>query len=222
MAEQGEPVEAQEATPDTGTPELTAAEELYQKRYNDLRPEYDRVQNELNKYTDPEQRRQVFTEWAGEFGYTLDEGEQQFEEYDDPNEALRAELDSLKSEWQNYTAQQQQQMAINIAESYSENKLDALGIENEKQREWIVSRASAMPALEHEGFIVPDVEAAYHDYQELVAFEQSTWAQSKQGIPHTPTGGVENTGVPALSDDPHERAIQRQRIALEKYQALGG
>ena len=87
-----EPVEAQEATPDTGTPELTAAEELYQKRYNDLRPEYDRVQNELRKYNDPEQRRQTFDQWAEEFGYTLDEGEQDYTEYDDPVEALRAEL----------------------------------------------------------------------------------------------------------------------------------
>ena len=81
-----------------------------------------------------------------------------------------------------------------------------------------MSRASAMPALQHEGHIVPDVEAAYHEYQELVAFEQSTWAQSKQGIPHTPTGGQENTGVPAWSDDPIQRREQRDQVMLEALQ----
>lgn len=215
MSDQAEPVEAQEATP-TGTP--GSAEELYQKRYSDLRPEYDRVQNELNKYKDPEQRRQVFTEWAEEFGYTLDEGET-YEE-NDPSEALRAELQALKQEWQGFTQQQQQQAAINIAEAYSENKLDSLGVQNEKQREWIVSRASAMPALQHEGHIVPDVEAAYREYKELVAFEQSTWAQSKQDIPHTPVGGQENTGVPAYSDDPDKRADERQHRMLEKLRSF--
>ncbi len=215
-----QPVEAETATPETGTP----SEELYQKRYSDLRPEYDRTQNELHqarsellKYTDPDNRRSLVEEW----GYTVDEGEPEYtESYEDPAAAVREELASLKQEWQNFTAQQQQQAAVAAAEAYSEQKLDSLGIENERQREWIVSRAAAMPALQHEGFIVPDVEAAHAEYKEFVSEMQSSWAQSKKEAPFTPAGGQENTGVPAWSDDADQRANDRQQSMLERLRSL--
>jgi len=213
-----------EATPETGTPE----ENLYEKRYNDLRSEYDRLQNRVNN---PDSRRQLFDELASEYGYTLDEGDNntETEEYEDPYadpyearmEKYEKELAAMQQQWQTYTTQQQQNQAIQFAEAYSEDRLDELQVADERTREWIVSRATAMPALEHEGQIVPDIDAAHNEYKELVAAEHQRWAQSKADIPHTPTGGTENTGVPAWSDDPEERANDRLQWMMNQASNRG-
>jgi hypothetical protein len=218
MSDQVVPEEA----PNEATPNGTPTDGVdWKKRYEDLRPQYDRTQNELQRFqTDPEYREQLFNDLASERGYELPTGEPEYDYEQDPAEAVRAELNTLKQEWQNFTAAQQQQAAISAAEAYSESKLDELGVENEKQREWIVSRATAMPALQHEGFIVPDVEAAFSEYKELIGFEQSSWAQSKRDVPFTPTGGQENTGVPAMPTDPDERSAERQRRMMERWNSI--
>ena len=77
MSDQQEPIEAQEATPDTGTPEPTETPtpDVFETRYNELRPQYDRTQNELHRYqNDPDFRQQLFAELAAENGYELDDG----------------------------------------------------------------------------------------------------------------------------------------------------
>ncbi len=203
MSDQQVPEGTEEATPE-GTP--TTPEVDWEKRYNDVRPEYDRVQNELNRYKDPAHREQLFNELASEYGYEI---EQETQEYDDPADQLRAELAEMKQWRDNYVAEQQYQRAAQYAESYSEDRLDSLGVDNERQREWIVSRAMLLPAIQHEGQVVPDIEAAHREYRELLNDVQSSWVQSKEA-PFTPQGGQENTGVPAWSDDPVERAAQRQ------------
>ena len=98
MTDQQEPIEAQEATPDTGTPEPTESvqNDVFEQRYNELRPQYDRTQNELHRYqNDPEFRAQLFQELAAENGYEL-ESEQE-PEYDDPYEKTQAELAELRA-----------------------------------------------------------------------------------------------------------------------------
>jgi hypothetical protein len=223
-----QPVEAETATPETGTPNST--EELYQKRYSDLRPEYDRTQNELHqarsellKYTDPESRRQIFDQWVEEYGYTKDEGEQY--EYEDPTAAeiaqLRAEQAQIRQELQERDQRFANERALEFAESYGENRLRDLGITSEKQADWIASRAAAMPALQLEGGIAPDIDAAYAEWNDMIAEQKQSWAGTKD-VPHTPSGGQENTGVPAWSDDPVERQAQRQAHMLEQWNARQG
>src|SRR5881394_3057475 len=143
------PEEAPEAT-EAGT---TNAEESvdWKKRYEDLRPQYDRIQNQYNQYEDPQFKEQKFKEWATDFGYEIDEGTEPEVTYDDPSDALRAEIEELRSNFQNYTQQQTQAQKAYIAESYADRELNRLGVEDERVQTWIKTRATAMPAIQYEG-----------------------------------------------------------------------
>jgi hypothetical protein len=214
MSDELTPAEEQE----TPAPEETASVETpvvdWEKRYSDLRSEFDRRNQQ---YTDPEYRQQLFGELASEYGYQIpqDEAAEQYT-YEDPTDQLRAELMKMREEFQSYTQQQAHQQQVAIAEAYAESRLDDLGVQDDRKREWIATRATAMPAIQYEGHVVPDIEAAYQEYQELVKAEQQAWAQSKQA-PHVAASGQENTGVPAWSDDPRERAEQRIAWATEQH-----
>jgi hypothetical protein len=237
MSDQAAPIEAPEATPDTGTPEATEApsaeqKDVFEQRYNELRPQYDRTQNELHRYqNDPAFREQLFNELATEFGYEM-EGEPE-DEYIDPDEAVQRELQELK-QWRNeFVEQQQLQQQAAIAEHYSENKMTELGIPDvtdrslppeikeqaELQRNWIVTRAMALPGIQDQsGNIVPNVEAAFQEFRRLVPQAP----EPRPEVPFTPQGGQENTGVPALSSDPVIRSQQREQIMLQKLESMRG
>lgn len=223
MSDQQEPIEAQEATPDPGTPvtEPTAAEaNVFEQRYNELRPQYDRTQNELHRYqNDPEFRQQLFEELAAENGYELDAGEP---EYDDPTEALQAKLDALEQWKTSFEENQAMQRQAQIAEHYSENKMTEFGIpaegdDAELQRNWIVTRAMALPAVQDQhGNIVPDIDSAYAEFRRIVPAAP----QARPEVPFTPQGGQENTGVPAWSDNPIERRAQREALMLQRLEQM--
>jgi len=207
--------EATEVTTEAGT-ETPNAETVvdWKKRYEDLRPQYDRIQNQYNQYEDPQFKEQKFKEWAADFGYEIDEGTET-EVYDDPSEALRAEIAAQRQEFQQFKQELTQSQQVQIAESFADRELDKLGVQDERVQEWIKTRATAMPAIQYEGHIVPDVQAAYDDYQELMNAEKERWRQSKQTT-HVQPGGQENTGVQNWSDDPVERAQQRQAYMIEQ------
>lgn len=216
MSDQATPVEPDEAATDATAAAESAID--WQKRYEDLRPQYDRVQNEASRLQDPGYRQQLFQELASENGYQLEDAAPE-EVYDDPYQQMQARMDAYEQKFEQYTTAQQHQQQVAIAEAYAENQLDELGIpdgkEHKTKRDWIISRATSMPAIQYEGHVVPDVQAAYQEYTELVKAEQQAWAQSKQA-PHVSAAGRENTGVPAWSDDPRERAEQRQQHMLEQ------
>lgn len=224
MSDQQEPVEAQEATPDPGTP-TTESVDAFEQRYNELRPQYDRTQNELHRYqNDPEFRSQLFQELAAENGYEL-EAEQE-PEYDDPYEKTAAELAELRAWKESFVEQQAIQEQAAIAKQYSENKMTEFGIpdstdrnlpEDERelagmQRDWIVTRAMALPAIQdQQGNLVPDIDTAYKEFRRMVPEAP----QARPEAPFTPQGGQENTGVPAWSDNPIERRAQREALMLQ-------
>jgi len=189
----------------------------WKKRYEDLRPQYDRIQNQYNQYEDPQYKEQKFKEWASEFGYEIEDTDT--EVYDDPADQLRAEIAELKSNFQNYTQQQTQAQEVQIAHSYADRELEKLGVTDERVGTWIKSRATSMPAIQYEGHIVPDVQAAYEDYKELVNIEKQSWANSKQ-TSHVETGGRENTGVQTWQNesDPIKRSEMRQAWQIEQMQ----
>lgn len=226
-----------EATPDTGTPETggQSAEQTdaFEQRYNELRPQYDRTQNELHRYqNDPAFREQLFNELATEFGYEMDAGEPE-DEYLDPDEATQRELQELKQWRDSFVTQQEQQQQAAIAEHYSENKMTELGLADDKdrnlpqtereqaelQRNWIVTRAMALPPIQDQfGNVVPNVEAAYQEFRRIVPEAPQPRAET----PFVPQGGQENTGVPAMSKDPIERRMQREQIMLQLLEQQRG
>jgi hypothetical protein len=212
MSEQAEPAteQAEEATPEEGAVD-------WKKRYEDLRPQYDRVQNEYSRYQDPEYRQQLFTELAEEQGYTFDNTD----EYLDPTEQLRAELKAeLQQELSKRDLAKQHEEAILYAQNYADEKLDALKVEDAVIREWIETKATAMPALQDEnGFVVPDVEAAYEEYQALINAEKKRWGNTKTNVVAA-SEGQSNTGVPAWKNeqDPDKRKLMRDAWAMEQIQ----
>jgi hypothetical protein len=211
-----EQVESAEEQVSEATPEEQGAVD-WKKRYEDLRPQYDRVQNEYSRYQDPEYRQQLFQELAEEQGYTFDTQD----EYLDPTEQLRAELRAeLQQELGKRDLAAQHETAILYAQNYADEKLDALGVEDAVIREWIETKATAMPALQDEqGFVVPDVEAAYEEYQSLINAEKKRWGNTKTDVV-TASEGQSNTGVPAWKNeqDPDKRKLMRDAWAMEQIQ----
>lgn len=214
MSEQAEPATEQDVEP---TQEDAGGID-WKKRYEDLRPQYDRVQNEYSQYQDPGYRQELFAQLAEEQGYTLGGDD---EVYEDPTEQLRAEL---RAEFQQELSKRDQAKAhaeaVAIAENYAETKLDALKVEDEKTRDWIALKATAMPALQDEhGNVVPDVEAAYEEYQALVNAEKKRWGNTKTGTV-TASEGQSNTGVPSWKNeqDPDKRKLMRDTWAMEQVQ----
>jgi hypothetical protein len=189
----------------------------WKKRYEDLRPQYDRVQNEYSQYQDPEYRQQLFAQLAEEQGYTLGGDDV----YEDPTEQLRAEL---RAEFQQELSRRDQatanEQAVLYAQNYADNKLNELGVEDETIRNWIETKATAMPALQDEhGLVVPDIEAAVEEYKALINAEKKRWGNTKTGAVAA-SEGQSNTGVPAWKNeqDPDKRKLMRNEWALEQIQ----
>ena len=116
-----------------------------------------------------------------------------------------------------------------IAEHYSENKMTEFGIPDandralpeaerqvaEVQRNWIATRAMALPPIQDQfGNIVPNIDAAYAEFRQMVPEAP----KARPEAPFTPQGGQENTGVPALSEDPMIRRQQREQIMMQEYE----
>lgn len=110
-----------------------------------------------------------------------------------------------KAEWEQYQQAQQQErqqeQRIAELEAFTEATLDKLGYENEKVREWIFSRAIALPPDE-EGR--PNIQAAHEQYLELIADEKKSWANSKRA-PHVSQVGQAATQNPDL--DTHKGRV---------------
>jgi len=208
MSDQQDPQAGSEPTP---------TEELYQKRYNDLRPEYDRTQNELNRYqSDPEFRKQLFEELATEQGYEFDNST---DENYDPLEQLRAEL---RSEFQQTLTQRDQELSLReqaaYAQQHANTQLNSYGVEDDTVRSWIETRALAMPHLQdEEGHVVPDIEAAYKEYEQMMNAHVSDWGNTKRTTVAA-TEGQSNTGVPSWKneEDPDKRREMRNAWAVEQ------
>jgi hypothetical protein len=197
----------------------------WKKRYEDLRPQYDRVQNEYSRYQDPEYRQQLFTELAEEQGYALPGPD---ELYEDPTEQLRAELRAeLQQELSKRDQADLHKQAVLYAQDYADAKLDEIGVDKkqygedaDKIREWIETKATAMPALQDEhGFVVPDIEAAYEEYKALVNAEKKRWGNTKTGVVAASEGQA-NTGVPSWKNeqDPDKRREMRNAWAQEQLE----
>lgn len=196
---EGEPTSAVDTPAGTDAPQeqQTTQEVDWQKRYTDLQREFTTTRQQL---TDPEYQAQVAQEWLSQQGYTLPEESEP--EYEDPTEALRAELEQIKQQLDNRTQEEQRAQQLEALEQYSESKLNELGLaEKDPARDWIVSRAIAMPP-NAEGNL--DIEGAYQQLQAFETQRQKQWRETKRA-PHVPASGQAATGVPSTDDMPlHE------------------
>lgn len=201
----------------------------YEKRYNDLRPEFDRATQERAEL-------QQWKEWA-ELALTTDDTDTQRQAlqrlgFDVPDEVEDVE----PTEWLDETAQdprldellawkeQQEQQAREAAgfeflTTHINSEVDRLGMDqlDDGTRQWILSRALANPGIPappgspHDE--LPNVEAAFKEFQQWETERQKQWAQTKRSAPYVPPGGQPANEVPNTGTG-HEARMDRAMRAL--------
>ena len=201
------PEDTREATaPETtDTAEETAQEIDYAKRYNDLRPEYDRTTAELKEAKqaqqviaalqsdDPQERA-----WAADIlGLELeDEGDTPDEEGEDQFRDPR--VDQILEEKQ----REQHEKQIAELEDHIDTTMESLAKADktpleESEKEWIFARTLSLPPDEQGR---PPVEKAYKEYRAV----QDTWIkryrESKRDAPTPPVPGQSGSTQVDLSD----------------------
>lgn len=201
---------AEEQAPVEGTPEETPAPEQeqqtqsvvdYEKRYSDLRPQYDRTVAEVQQYKtaledlrsdDPDTRRQA----AEALGLQLaEEAAEEFEQVEQP--LTRAEFQQFLQEQQ---AQSQEQERAQQVRTVVDAQLQEWGLDEEDGNDVLAYAIHALPRTD-EGY--PDVWAAYERFQKRDQARQKAWRESKRA-PHMSPVGTAGTQTPNL-DNRQER-----------------
>lgn len=192
----------------------------YEKRYNDLRPQFDRTAQEAAELrafkesltSDPDALRTFLAE-------------QGYEVEDTPEAPSGAEDDRLAAIEQ-YMREDREERAAAKAQADEQRQLEAIrervesqftdiaktaGVEkvDDKTRKWLEAQALYnLPALP-DG--TPDVLGAWQALQEWRQAEDAVWAQTKKA-PGVPKNGAPGTQVPNLDDDNERRAWMKQQL----------
>lgn len=183
----------------------------YEKRYNDLQPEYTRATQEaaqlrqeremyrqLVTSTDPDTRRQA----AEALGFELEAEPDGTQWDDDPVAQLQRELAELREQYSGDKQQQTQEQHLAHLETVTEQKLDALQVPaDEGVRDWIVSRAVAL-APDKNGY--PDVAKAYEEFNALINAQKKDWAKTKHTHQFS-ASGLEGNQAPKLHEMPRDQ-----------------
>jgi nitrate/nitrite-specific signal transduction histidine kinase len=94
-------------------------------------------------------------------------------------------VDQLAAEWESYKAAQEEQAILGEIESFTDQEMARLGIENEAEQRAVLSIAATMD-LDGEGF--PQLEAASQMLSELYGSKQKEWMDTKKA-PRQPLQG---------------------------------
>jgi hypothetical protein len=192
------------SAPDHGTPEPQIN---WQKRYEDLRPQFDRTNQQLAQLNDEEYRKQLMAQW----GYEVEDAPPE-QEWVDPTDELRQELNELK-QWrdQRTQAEQEQEQLQRITASVDDQFKAAQADLDPATREWVTTRALNMDPRE-DG--MPDIAGALEAYGAWVEGQQKQWeeARRKPRAPRIPSGGQEGTSAPDLNDREARRAHMAEQL----------
>lgn len=215
-----DPAPALQETPPTPAPEGTPGPEIdYRKRYEDLRPTFDRtaqeaaaLRGEMERVSsDPDYQRQLMASW----GYEVEDpsvGQQP-----DPTEDLRAQLAEL-SEWkQSLTAEQQEAAQLQKITSSVDEQFRAVGASlDDATKEWITTRALNMDPRE-DG--MPDIAGAHKAFTDWETARMNAWQQTKRRAPHIAPDGTAATQAPDLDKmNPTELAEWMAEEAIARMQ----
>lgn len=187
----------------------------WEKRYNDLRPQYDRTTQEAAQYRslveglhseDPDTRRQA----AEALGLQLTEEDaaDEFEQVEQP--LTRAEFEQFLREQQNQAQEQERAQQVR---QIVDAQLQEWGLDEEDGNDVLAYAIHALPRTD-EG--LPDVWAAYERFQQRETARQKAWRESKRA-PHMSPVGTSGTQTPNL-DNRQERQewMANQLLANEQ------
>lgn len=183
-----------------GTPDAPQID--HEKRYNDLRSEFDRRNQQLN---DEAYQRQLMAEW----GYEVEDPEPVQETESEYAERL-ARLEQAEEARQ---AQAQQDAQLQQITSSVDQQFQATAPDLDPQtREWVTTRALNMDPRD-DG--MPDIAGAYQDFQAWEAQQQQKWEQARKRprSPQIPPGGQAGTDAPNLDDRETRRRHMAEQLA---------
>lgn len=206
-----------EETPDAATEAASDEQQAvvdWEKRYNDLRPEFDRTTQEAAQYRrlieglnheDPDTRQAAAEALGIEFVDTDDTPEEEDDSDDDlyADPVARRRLEAIE---QRFAEQEQarqeaaEQARVDAAMAQVNEQMTGLGLSSEDDQALVLGVALQLP---HTPEGLPDIQAAY---DRLVARDNErmkSWASSKRGA-HVSPVGTSGTQVPDL-DDPEQR-----------------
>jgi hypothetical protein len=197
------------SAPDPGTPEQQIN---WQKRYEDLRPQFDRTTQQLAQLNDEEYQRQLMAQW----GYEVEDAPPE-QEWVDPTDELAQQVAELR-EWkeQRTQAEREQEQLQQITASVDAQFKEAAADLNAATREWVTTRALNMDPRQ-DG--MPDIQGALSEYQAWVQAQQQQWEEQRKRPrpPKIASGGQEATSAPDLTD-----REQRRNWMAEQYAANQG
>ena len=230
----------QQAPPEADTPAVAGPTEApgtqeqpqtdWEKRYQDLQPEYTRATQRLSELEqqqkwyelamttdDPDTHRQALQH----LGYDVPDEEAEDVDptaYDEPAHDPR--LDEIVA-WKEQQEQAAREAAgFEFLTGHINTEVERLGMEglDEGTRQWILSRALASPGIPappgspHDE--LPDVEAAYKEFQQWELERQKQWAKTKRA-PHVPAGGLPANEAPNPGTGHDARMARANRVLLE-------
>lgn len=221
-----------EETPDAPTPEVEASDEQqaqavvdWEKRYNDLRPEFDRTTQEAAQYRrlveglssdDPDTRQQAAEALGIEF---VDQDDTDDDEVDDEEDlyadpVARRRLERIEQRFAEEEAaraqaaqEAEEQARVDQAMAVVNEQIQALG-RDETASEAIFALSLTLP---HTPEGLPDIEAAAAKFTALENSMKQSWATSKQGA-HVSPVGTSGTQVPDLDDEQQRIAWMASRL----------
>lgn len=205
------------------------AEIDWEKRYQDLQPEYTRA---TQRASELEQRQQWYDllvttddadtrrQAAEALGFELpDEEEGELEQpYQDPYEELRGEVSSLRERYEQDQSTQRETEEAQIVEGFVFDRLKELDPDlPEGVRQMLVAHAihALDPIALPPGSVVsalPDIDTAYAQWQSEQDGLMKGWAKTKRA-PYVAPGGQTATEAPLPLDATSE---QRVRYAMQK------
>lgn len=227
----------QQAPPSGDTPAVAGPEQApgtaqeqpqvdWEKRYQDLQPEYTRTTQQLRELeqqkqwyelavtsADPDTQRQALEA----LGYELPEEHEEPEpaEYQDPYEELLARQQALEQRIAQGDQTRQQEQEANLIREIADERLSRLeGLAPEDQDLVLAYAVHALPPVREPGVPVPlpDVAKAFEVFQAREVERQKSWASTKRA-PYVPPGGQPATEVPLPRNATHD---QRVAFAMQK------
>lgn len=105
------------------------------------------------------------------------ENELDFSQFEDDGTVADPRVDQLEAEWNAYKQAQEEQAILHEIESFTEQEMSRLGIDNEAEQRAVLSIAATLD-LDREGF--PQIEQANQMLEELYGSKQKEWIGSKK------------------------------------------
>ena len=141
-------------------------------------------------------------EYLSAAGFAMD-GEDNTDDFSEFTEATGdPRVDQLSAEWEAYKSSQQEQQILGEIESFTDQEMGRLSIDNDAEQRAVLSIAATLD-LDSKG--LPQIEAASQMLNDLYGEKQKSWIDSKKA-PRQPIQGEQGTQGFDFNNEDERRA----------------